>query len=66
MLKWFGSTRCDICGLHCEDVLIDAKTKKGPWATMCENCFKKYGIKIAPGFGQKYKRDNNNFIKIEG
>lgn len=48
---------CDIC----KHVLMkpgkvpavyDGKTVRGPWAFMCESCFKKYGVGL-PGQGKK-------------
>ncbi len=31
----------------------DAKTKKGPWANMCESCFRTHGIGLGVGRGQR-------------
>ena len=39
------------------------------WATMCEECYKHYGIgKLGTGFGQKYEFDKkeNAFVKTDG
>lgn len=43
--------RCDICNHH--KAKYDAKTKHGPWANMCEDCFKLNGIKLGKGFGKE-------------
>lgn len=31
----------------------DGKTKMGPWANMCEDCFETYGVGLGLGRGQK-------------
>lgn len=31
----------------------DGKTKDGPWANMCEQCFKTHGIGLGLGKGQR-------------
>lgn len=31
----------------------DGKTKYGPWANMCEDCFTKHGTGLGTGKGQK-------------
>ena len=54
MKKWYGNTKCDICGKECEHVLYDGATKMGPWAVMCEDCMEVYGIGIGMGKGQEY------------
>lgn len=42
---------CDLCG---EPAAYDGKTKHGPWAYMCERCWRTDGIgKLGTGFGQK-------------
>jgi len=67
-VQWFGSKKCDICGIECEDELYDAVTKYGPWATMCKDCFKKESInKLGTGYGQHYvKNEEGKFMKVEG
>ena len=42
--------RCDFCG---QEAHYDAKTKSGPWAYMCEQCFKTQGVGLGLGMGQK-------------
>lgn len=40
------------------EIVYDAKTGMGPWATMTEASFKRYGIgAIGQGVGQKYQRN---------
>lgn len=41
---------CDFCG---DLALYDGKTILGPWAYMCPDCFKEYGIGIGLGMGQR-------------
>lgn len=41
---------CDICG---EEAHYDARTKSGMWGNLCEKCFKKHGIGLGTGKGQK-------------
>lgn len=67
-VEWLSSNKCDYCGKEIDDILIDGRTKTGPWATMCKSCHKKYGVnKFGVGFGQKYKKNSEGkFIKIEG
>jgi hypothetical protein len=31
----------------------DGATTHGPWANMCEDCFRKYGVGLGTGRGQK-------------
>ena len=42
---------CDICPAG--RAQYDGRTKMGPWANMCESCFKKYGVGLGYGHGQK-------------
>lgn len=50
------------------EIVYDAKTLMGPWATMSETSFKKYGNgRLGIGFGQKYRRnDAGELHKVEG
>ena len=41
---------CDFCQAVAE---YDGKTKMGVWANMCGGCFKKYGVGLGTGKGQK-------------
>ena len=59
--------RCDICDKETPQEYFDAKTKQGPWATMCSWCFRQHGIGLGLGRGQRYQRNvQNNFVKTEG
>lgn len=50
------------------EVVYDAKTKMGPWATMTEVSFKTHALgKLGTGFGQKYVRNAAGELhKVEG
>lgn len=63
--KWMGRkpTNCDICHNGITDWWVDGKTKFGPWANMCSQCFGKHGIGMGLGKGQKYNA--NTLEKIE-
>jgi len=50
-----------------EDVIIDDKTKHGPWALMTPASFDENGIKLGLGWGQKYqKQEDGKWLKIDG
>lgn len=50
------------------EIIYDAATIQGPWATMTETSFKMFGRgKLGLGRGQKYRRNaEGHLIKIEG
>lgn len=50
--------KCDFCP---KEAAYDARTKMGPWAYMCEECFKKYGVGLGVGRGQKLKLRSKSF-----
>ncbi len=58
---------CDICpSKHAPDIIYDGATKQGPWAWMCEEAFKKHGVGLGTGKGQKYDQSTGNLKKLEG
>ena len=59
MKVWHGSKECDFCGWIIKDTLYDAKTKLGPWATLCGYCYTSLGVGLGTGKGQKYIEDND-------
>ena len=66
---WLGKVgKKDDFGDTISDEIIDGKTKDGPWGLMTPKSWKKNGVgKFGTGFGQKYKKqDNNKWLKIEG
>ena len=50
--KWSKNLEaaCDFCK---QPAVYDGKTTQGPWAYMCEGCFKKHGVGLGLGSGQK-------------
>lgn len=45
------------------EVVYDAKTKTGPWATMNQASFDVFGVgKLGMGFGQKYVRNERGHL----
>lgn len=50
---------CDICvhvhglGDFANPATHDGKTKQGPWANMCDYCFRSHGVGLGTGVGQK-------------
>lgn len=64
--KWFGTTTCDLCHESCGFLLIDGQTTMGPWACMCEECFKESGRGIGPGVGQLYEQFEGEYTKVGG
>ena len=64
---WRGSTECDFCGRGIKETLYDAKTKLGPWATLCAYCYTGLGVGLGTGKGQKYIEDNEgHFVALHG
>ena len=66
---WCGNTQCDICHNNISKELYDTQTIFGHWATLCQSCYKKYGVKkLGLGFGQHYQFNNESkkFEKVEG
>jgi len=48
--------KCDMCDPGAKTtskVMYDGKTAMGPWANMCGHCFKRYGVGLGLGKGQK-------------
>ena len=62
----FSHYNCDICGIIKPIVLIDGKTKLGPWGLMCADCHKKEGVGIGTGKGQKYVYQFTDLSEITG
>lgn len=46
----FTLPSCSFCGGVAK---YDGKTKLGPWANMCQSCFKEHGIGLGLGKGQE-------------
>lgn len=56
--RWLGKqTHCESCGRQLTDfpTFADCKSCYGPWAIMCEPCYKAYGPRrFGIGLGQLY------------
>ena len=57
--KWMGKkpVTCEICGHRFDDqdrYFFDFAMRQGKWALGCEPCFKKHGVGLGSGSGQKY------------
>ena len=58
---------CDTCAGPVEQEFVDGKTKHGPWAIMCMECFAVFGTGLGTGRGQHYRKKNDGkFHKISG
>ena len=60
--------RCELCKkyLPVGSIIIDGKTKGGPWAVMCEDCFKVHGVGLGVGKGQAFTTGEKTLYRIEG
>lgn len=43
--------QCDLC--RKAEAQFDGKTSIGPWAYMCLACYRKFGVGLGTGFGQR-------------
>lgn len=66
--KWLSEPpkHCDMCNADISDTFIDGRTVYGPWANMCPVCHSNIGCGFGIGRGQKYLKQNNEWIKVEG
>lgn len=56
---------CDFCHKVISDgTYVDGATTIGPWANMCEGCYRLYGVGLGTGRGQRY--DAKTGVKVEG
>lgn len=58
----FPTLYCDLCnqrGALLTPAKYDGKTKIGPWAFMCDECFSKWGVGLGIGKGQKIKEQDD-------
>jgi len=58
----------DDFGIPYKDIMIDGRTKMGPWANMTPESWKTHGIGLlGTGYGQMYKKqDDGRWLKIQG
>ena len=47
---------CNLCAKERLSEFVDGKTRMGPWANMCLPCFRKVGVGLGVGRGQRYAR----------
>ena len=59
-------SHCDICSKDIISSFTDGVTKEGYWANMCPTCFKKHGVRLGTGYGQRYTKDGDDYIKTAG
>ena len=46
---------------------VDGMTRRGPWAFMTPSSFRKNGVGLGPGRGQRYeKQADGKWLKVEG
>lgn len=66
-MKWLGEppNRCDFCRKAIVGCFIDGATKSGPWAFMCQECHKLFGVGFGTGRGQMYQFSSGTYIKVE-
>ena len=58
--------KCEICEKPIVYVFYDAKTKQGPWASVCSECLVKYCRGMAQGKGQRYEKIGDQWVKTAG
>ena len=59
--------RCDVCDDSFDQTMYDARSAFGPWANMCEGCWKDAGSPLGTGRGQKYKlQPDGKWLKVAG
>jgi hypothetical protein len=58
----------DDLGVPYDGIMIDARTKHGPWANMSLKSWRVHGLgKLGTGYGQKYvKQADGRWLKVEG
>lgn len=57
----------DDFGDEIKGTFIDGRTNLGPWAIMSPASFRRYGLGIGTGLGQKYQQQpDGRWLKIEG
>lgn len=64
---WLGSTptKCDLCKSAITDFFVDGKTKFGPWAIMCLECYNELAVGLGTGRGQLYKLcESGKWVKV--
>ena len=58
---------CDLCKHRLTNNFVDGRTRRGPWANMCWECYKVFGVGLGTGQGQQYMpRDDGSWVKVAG
>lgn len=64
---WLGGVpKKDDFGETITDEFIDGKTTLGAWGLMTPSSYRRFGIGIRTGLGQRYKKIGSDFVKVEG
>jgi len=63
---WMACTTCDLCHRVCTSILVDGRTHHGPWAVMCEDCHKSFGVGLGTGRGQLYLLQGDQYRLAAG
>lgn len=66
---WIGPLGThDDFGAPYTNEMFDAKTSQGPWANMTRESWEKYRAtpELGPGKGQRYEREGDRWVKVEG
>lgn len=66
--RWAGRVPAkDDFGVVILGEFVDGKTRQGPWAFMSRQSYKKHGVGLGMGRGQRYQqRTNGLWVKVEG
>jgi hypothetical protein len=68
-MYWTGAVgNTDDFGVQINNVIIDGKTRRGPWALMTPASWRVHGVgQFGTGFGQRYERTpEGKWLKVEG
>lgn len=68
MAIWSGPApkTCELGGEEIKMSFVDGRTRGGPWAVMCLDCFKRVGVGLGTGRGQLYELKGEQFVKTGG
>ncbi len=57
---------CQLCGVTIGEVFIDASLHGLGWALVCPGCHHQHGKGLGTGRGQKYEKQGEEWVKVEG
>ena len=65
---WTGDVDTkDDFGVLIANEFVDGKTKQGPWAIMAPSSWRRQGVGLGLGRGQRYKKQaDGQWLKVEG